>query len=581
MTNSLPQYWDNVNNTTPSLSALTAKSVSVQRHNELSNDINKGIFRHGSSQSSSDNGLTLASNMTSSVGQIKNAQVISSGGSSGNFRGSGGTVRQLPEVYSPLWLNSNLSMPRDRNTVNMWCRSFYALNPFVHNAINLHSTYPISKLSIKCHDKDVEDFFSEMIEETQLMNICVQVAQEFWLLGEAFIFGELDEAKGKWKRFVIQNPDHMIVQRVLAGDDGAIFMKPDEKLKRIVTSSHPSDIEQRKQLSSGIVDAVKKGQNIPMPGLQTWHLARKISPYDVRGTGLPVAIFRALMLYDKLRESKFVQADSMINPQTLIKVGNQDFKPTAADLDQVRSVIEQAQYDKDFKIITHDAVSIERIGWGGGILDISNDLTQLTKEIFIGLQVPPVLMDGGGDTTYANGGVQLDVLRQRYMQFRNMMSEWLRRKVFAPISQIQGFYEYKNRGGRSEKKLIIPEVDWNHMSLFDAGDYTNLLMQLSQGEGDQKRVSNHTLYRSLGLEFEDEQRKLKKESIAAEVLKKEKEVLASMNLTELRSLTDDDEIVEKQDLTDQPENKEEDTNLPGVDNSPAPETPVPAMPPLG
>jgi hypothetical protein len=199
-----------------------------------------------------------------------------------------------------------------------------------------------------------------------------------------------------------------------------------------------------------------------------------------------------------------------------------------------------AQFDKDFKIFTHDGVSVERVGYGQGIYDISGDITQLVKEIYVGLQVPQVMMDGGSDTTYANGGVALDVLRQRYMQFRNMMSHWLKTKIFAPISKIQGFYDYT--GG--EKQLIVPEIDWNHMSLFDAGDYINTLVTLTQGTGDQKRVSLHTLYRSMGLEFEDEIRRMKQEAIQNAIAKKEAAALETLDLNALRSLDKDDEIPE-------------------------------------
>jgi len=72
------------------------------------------------------------------------------------------------------------------------------------------------------------------------------------------------------------------------------------------------------------------------------------------------------------------------------------------------------------------------------------------------------------------GGVALDVLKQRYSQFRNMISNWLRTKIFAPISQMNEFYEYID----GEKKLIVPEIDWNHMSLFDVDSYINILLQL-------------------------------------------------------------------------------------------------------
>jgi hypothetical protein len=565
----------------PQISAIMAQSVSEYRRDMLANEVAHGLFSDGSDRNIK-NELTDAGNVTSSVGIIKNAQVTTT-----NYRGNNDTVKQTPEIYSPLWLNSNLNLPRDRATINAWCRSFYALNPFVHNAINLHSTYPISKLNIKCANKEVENFFNDMIEEIDLMNICVQIAQEFWLLGEAFVYAELDISKGKWSRLFIQNPDYMIVKRTAIASDPIIMLRPDENLKRIVFSNKPSDIEQRKQLNNHIIDCVKRGENIPLDGFNVSHLSRKISPYEIRGTGLPVCIFRQLMLFDKLRESKYAQADNMINPLTLVKVGGGDggYKPTFADLENWRSIFEEAQYDKDFKIFTHEGVTIERIGAGSGIYDISSDITQLVKEIYTGLQVPSVLMDGGSDTTYANGGVALDVLRQRYMQFRNMLAIWLKRKIFAPISKLQGFYEYKGNGNKSEKQLIVPEVEWNHMSLFDAGDYIQNLINLTQGEGEAKRVSLTTLYKSLGLEWEDEMRKMRKEAICAAIAKKEKAALEAMDLTALRSLSDDDEIMEPSSTNEsavpgEPSGEKSDLGtLPGMESPTASPSMPPATPP--
>lgn len=541
------------NSQVPQVSALMANAVSHVRKEGLEVEVEHGIFRDGSTPNGSQNkyNYTDASNVASSIGFKKQGQILSGGG---GFKGTNDSVKQTPEVYSPLWLSSNLNLPRDRATINAWCRAFFALNPFVHNAISLHSTYPISKLNIKCPNKEIEKFFNDMIEELDLMNICVQIAQEFWLLGEAFVYAELDESRGKWSRFLIQNPDYMIVKRTVVANEPLIMLKPDENLKTIVRSNKPTDIEQRKQLNQHIIDCVRRGENIPLDNFHVSHLARRISPYEIRGTGLPVCIFRQLMLFDKLRESKYAQADNMINPLTLVKVGGGagDYKPTHADLEAWRSIFEEAQYDKDFKIFTHEAVTVERVGYGQGIFDISGDITQLMKEIYIGLQVPQVLMDGGADTTYANGGVALDVLRQRYMQFRNMMSLWLKRKIFAPISKIQGFYEYKKGSGKSEKQLIVPDVDWNHMALFDTDTFVQNLTNLTQGEGDQKRVSLHTLYRSIGLDWEDEQRKMKKESIAGAIMRKEKQALDAMDLNSLRAITEDEEITEPDNMQQQP-----------------------------
>ena len=280
------RYLDN-RSTTPQVSAIMARGVSEQRRVVLAEEVSQGKFRDGSPQSNyvGNEALVVAS---VGGGMKKHGQL--STGATGFGGGGGNVVKQAPEVYSPLWLNSNMNLPRDRATVNAWCRSFFALNPFVHNAISLHSTYPISKLSIKCPNKDIEKFFDDMIEEIDLMNICVQIAHEYFLLGEAFIYAELDESKGKWNRLHLYNPDYIIVQRTIVASEPVIMLQPDNNLKSVIFSNKPADIEQRKQLNQHIIDSVRRGQNIPLDNFHVSHLARRISPYEIRGTGLPVRL---------------------------------------------------------------------------------------------------------------------------------------------------------------------------------------------------------------------------------------------------------------------------------------------------
>lgn len=526
-----------------SVSTNMARSVSQYRRDLLEDEMTSGTFQKNGNDNS--NQMTrdpyasspagfVTSNAKSSLSKV--GSVTNSVGA--GYRGSGGTLRQSPDFYSPLWLNSNLNLPRDRSTINAWSRAFFALNGLVQNAISLHSTYPISKLNMKCKNPEVEKFFADMIEEIDLTNVCVQIAQEYWILGEAFVYAELDESNRKWSRLLIQNPDYINVQRSVVADEPVISLRPDENLLRICKSNKPVDIQQRQKLDKSIIEHVRRGENIPLSNFYVSHLARRINPYDVRGTGLIVSSFRQLMLFDKMREAKFAQADNMINPLTLVKIGGEDYKPSPTDLEAWRQVFEEAQNDKDFKIFTHDKVAVERVGHNSAIIDISADVTQLIKEIFIGLLVPSVLMDGGADTTYANGGVALDVLRQRYLTFRNMLTVWLRRRIFAPIAKINDFYEYVDK----KKVLIVPDVEWNHMSLFDVGDYINVLKELVTGE--KKHASYQTLYRSLGLSYEDEVSKLRKEEIDDVIRTKEKESLMLMSLNELRALGPSDEIQE-------------------------------------
>lgn len=440
-----------------------------------------------------------------------------------------------PEVYSPLFQLANLNLPRDRVTMNAWNRIYYDTHPIVRNAINLHASFPISKINITCSSKKVQQFFEDMSERIDLYSVVYGAALEFWKLGEAFPYAELDESNGVWSRISILNPDYVHVKKSVIGNQTLISLRPDASLQRLINSTSPSDISLRRYIPDHIIDRVRKGQNIPLDPFNISHLKLLSSPYDIRGTSVIVSCYKDIMLYDKLRESKFAQADGMINPITLVKLGGNDYRPSQADIEAFRQILEEAQYDKDFKIVTHADVNIERNGASGGVMDISSDVTSIVDNLYAGLMVPKSLMDQEG-ASYASSSVGLEVLRQRYDIFRNMMKKWLERKIFAPICEIQDFFEYKD----GVKKLLVPQIDFNHMNLYDVSDYVN---SLNSYVGN-KQISLHTLYRSLGLSYEEEKRRLREEAMNDAIFAKEQQILSNLRLSELEKLDPNKSIPE-------------------------------------
>ena len=522
------------------------------------------------------NSYKKAQEMKKQYGLDKSAATTTT--SSGSFGVAGSdTVRQAPEVYSPLFQIANLQLPRDRITMNAWNRNFYDTHPLVHNCINLHATYPISKISLKCKYKEKEQFFNDMIEEMDLVGILHNIALEFWKMGECFPYAELDPDRGIWKNIVIQNPDYIHVKTSVLSGEAVISMRPDAALQRLVTSNAPADMKLREQIDDEILYHVRKGNNIPLDNFHVSHLKMLSSPYDIHGTSVIVSIYKDLMLYDKLRESKFAQADNLVNPITLVSVGGSaegEYHPTDNDLEKWRQTLEAAQYDKDFKIISHAGVKIERVGASGSIMDIGNDMTFIMDNILYGLMTPKAVITQEG-ASYGSASIGLEVLKQRYEAFRNMIARWLKIKVFAPISEIQEFYDYD--GG--EKKLIIPEIDWNQMLLFDMSDYIGMLQQLNQPgpQGEPAKVSKSTLFRSLGLDSEDEKRKVRTEMIDDIIATKEKQIATGMSISALRAIKEGEDIVEP---TEEP--------LPGVPGADAGMGGMPGMggglggmPPLG
>lgn len=448
------------------------------------------------------------------------------------------TVRMAPEVYSPLFQIANLQLPRDRITMNAWNRNFYDTHPLVRNCINLHATYPISKINIKCSNRKVEQFFNDMCQELDIHSVLSNVALEIWKLGESFPYAELDETRGTWKSIRCLNPDYIHVKQSVVGGEPIISMRPDASLQRLVMSNNPADVQLRSQIPEEILYHIRKGNNIPLDNFHVSHLKILSSPYDLHGTSIIVSVYKDLMHYDKLREAKFAQADGFVNPITVVKVGGNndgDYRATEADLEKWRQTFEAAQYDKDFKIISHAGIDITRVGASGQVIDISSDIQMIIDNILYGLMTPKAVITQEG-SSYNTASIGLEVLKQRYETFRNGISQWLIKKVFAPISEIQGFYEYKDK----VKKLIVPEIEWNSMILFDMNDYINNLKDLAKD----KQISKATLFKSLGLNEDQERRKLREEAIKQAILEKEEGILKTMSLGALRALSPDDDIIE-------------------------------------
>jgi hypothetical protein len=467
----------------------------------------------------------------------------------------GSTDMMGPDVYSPLFLMANLNLPRDRVTMNAWNRVFYDTHPLVRNAINLHASYPISKIHISHPVKEVQEFFQEMAERIDLYNVVYSVALEFFKLGEVIAYAELDKDNGTWKRITVLNPDYVHIKKPVVGEQSIISLKPDASLARLVNSNDPGDIALKRRLPRHIIDSVKKGQMIPLDNFNASHLKLLSSPYDIRGTSMIVSIYKDLMLYDKIRECKFVQSNSMINPLTLVKVGSETYKATQGDLDAMRLTLEEAQYDKDFKIITHDGVTIERVGFSGATLDTTADMEQITNNIYAGLMVPRSLIEQEG-ASYASSSVGLEVLRQRYDIFRNMIKKWLEQKIFAPICELQEFFVYKD----GEKVLQVPTIDFNHMNLYDMNDY---VQNIGTFVGN-KQISVQTLYRSLGLSYEEEKRRLKEEAIDMAIATKQAEILSGMRLRDLEALEPDSVIPEPAEMAPGAPGGASETELPGM-----------------
>lgn len=122
-----------------------------------------------------------------------NSRKAYSGGSSVDVAGS-----TQGNFYSPQLSTDFLEKPQNLRERRAWYRTFYNSNEFVGQAIDLHSTLPISKIKLdkpKSENQDyadyIYDFFIEMCSDMKLSKTLLEISHDYTLLGNC-ITGDME-----------------------------------------------------------------------------------------------------------------------------------------------------------------------------------------------------------------------------------------------------------------------------------------------------------------------------------------------------------------------------------------------------
>lgn len=425
---------------------------------------------------------------------------------------TGPVLRMAMKPFSPLYQESNLMLPKDRKTMNAYNRHYFETDYWVGNALEIHTQLPLGGFRLVSRHKEIEKTFNALSRALDLPNLVLAVGLEYWVYGESFPFLEWDVENTTWQKATVFNPDLIEVRRTPLSSKAIISMIPDSELKRIAASTHPADQVLRSSISPRILDYVLKGESIPLNSRNVSHIVRKTVFHDIRGTSIIQRVWKELMLRDALREVLFVIAQNHITPLKIYRIGgkDKDYFPTDDELAYWQGVIEEAQNDPNFSIITHEAFDVEYKGFSGQIVDVTTYFKTIEEHVLQGLGVSRALISS--EVTYANASVAYEILQKRYVHFRNMLESWLINKVFKPISIARGF---RDKHG----ELLVPMIKWDNIAITKDNDWRSSLKEMNKAPN--KLISDRTVITELGVDYDEEQELITREKIASIAKKKQ------------------------------------------------------------
>jgi hypothetical protein len=443
------------------------------------------------------------------------------------YSSGGSSDSQYGNFYSPQLSTDFLEKPQNLRERRAWYRHFYHSNEFVGQAIDLHSTLPLSKIRLEkphCANQEQADyvyaFFTEMCDEIKLFKTLLEISHEFWLLGGAHMFAEdhepykLDDftneekvselkAGGKseaerlykefkvldkdpnykgWRKIIILPPDQVRIKKTPLSDESVIEFIPDpETRKSILNDQNPdymsdeSDkLKKKSHVPNSMVEQLKQDGSIsmdtdPYSGSHVFYLCRKKSQYETYGVSILERCVNTLLYDDKLRQAQTSIASRHMTPMRVVWAD----ELSEMDVETLREQVDQALVDPDFSIITNYEVHWEEMGSNGRLLQLDGEHEYVANSLFAGLGVTRELLTGEG--TYAGNRITLEILNTQYLLFRELLQDYVENNLFKPVAKKKGFIE-KDKYGR--EKLIYPRLSFTRLAIKDNDAFFDQAMQL-------------------------------------------------------------------------------------------------------
>lgn len=376
-----------------------------------------------------------------------------------------------------------------------WYRYFARTDAYVGRAMELLSDLPMSKITLhmpkmenKKFQEEIHSFYVYMCDKINLFEKLQQILWENNMIGNAFAFHEWNNKDKIWNKIIILPPEEVNAFTFPFSDNTRIEFRPSKLISLIRQyKSDPNVFNNNTfykdiidNIPRDVIDSVSETNCIIMDGEPivdgqvgsfTHQFSRRRTPYLDLGASVLERVLVPMLMKENFRYTQLALATRNMTPKNKVSA------PGLLDeeLDDLRTQIDLSYMDPDYSIITNYDWNWEQIGAEGRLLDLQSEYEMIENQVFAGLGVTRELLTGEG--TYSGNKITVEILNTIFMLTREMLINYVEKKLFLPVAEAHGWYE---TGKYGIKKYFYPKVGFNRLSIRDNREVFENLFQLYQ-----------------------------------------------------------------------------------------------------
>jgi hypothetical protein len=420
-----------------------------------------------------DTPLAKAQAISREIGEqgLVSARIASSGGRVGSMGsmssigGMGGGTGALPGALassSPLSVFQYVLSRSDRLALY---RYFIYTDPFVGRAIDLHTELPMSRLTISPpkgpnvkQNKEINRIYENMSDRVELLEVLLEIAREYWSVGDVYIWHEWDEEIQEWANIYVLPCEYCntIISPFSRSDEVIIFARPlvDTTAMRRLTNRDLYAVagdpeiddaieEVEDELPEELRELLDYGEGKPLntdpkKGSYCHHMARNRSPNEPYGKALLERCLETLFRSENLKNAQIQISGRNMQPKHLIWAEGIS-KP---ELDDLRAQVDLSLLENaDFPIVTNFQVNWEIKGANDRLLQVETEYNTLREDLAVGLATTKDMLTGA--STYSGNRITQEMMNTQYLSFREIMKKYVEKCIFRPVAEAKGHYYYE------------------------------------------------------------------------------------------------------------------------------------------